>query len=356
MMQPFLNRPLGKIRRNGKRLRQGLSAVLLSGLAILPTLPAAAQMAFPSREITLIVPFAAGGPTDIVARAVGARMSQLLGQQIVVENVVGSGGATAAIRTKRSSPDGYTIMLGHMGTHAAAVAFNLNLGYSPVADFEPIGLVASMPVLVLARKEFPANTLAEFIEYARKDAANLTMAHAGTGSVSFATCELLNALTGLKPRLIAFQGTGPAMNAIVAGHVDYMCDQVVNVVPQVQVQAVKIYAVGTPARISVLPDIPTAVEAGLPGFETFAWNGFFAPKNTPKPIVQKINAAVTAALEDESTRKQLALLGCNIPDRERRTPDALAALVATEIARWSSIVGSEGLGHEGSAGRQAQVK
>ena len=346
-MKSFLNRPLGEMWRKGKRLKHGLPAILLSGLALagLPPLPAAAQIAFPSKEITLIVPFAAGGPTDIVARAVGARMSQLLGQQIVVENVVGSGGATAAIRTKRSSPDGYTIMLGHMGTHAAAVAFNQNLGYSPAADFEPIGLVASMPVLVLARREFPANTLAEFINYGRNSAANLTMAHAGTGSVSFATCELLNSLTGLKPRLVAFQGTGPAMNAIAAGRVDYMCDQVVNVVPQVQAQAVKAYAVGTSARISVLPDIPTSAEAGLPGFEASAWNGFFAPKGTPKPIVQKINAAVSAALEDESTRKQLVILGCNIPERESRTPEALAALVANEIARWSSIVGSEGFGH-----------
>ena len=254
------------------------------------------------------------------------------------------GGATAAIRTKRSSPDGYTIMLGHMGTHAAAIAFNQSLGYSPAADFEPMGLVASMPVLVLARREFPANTLAEFIKYAR-NAANLTMAHAGTGSVSFATCELLNSLTGLKPRLVAFQGTGPAMNALVAGRVDYMCDQVVNVVPQVQAQAVKAYAVGTSARISVLPDIPTSAEAGFPGFEASAWNAFFAPKGTPKPIIQKINAAVSAALEDESTRKQLGILGCNIPSRESRTPEALAALVASEIARWSSIVGSEGFGH-----------
>jgi tripartite-type tricarboxylate transporter receptor subunit TctC len=350
MVANFLSRALYGMLGNGGRLTLDLPcmvAVLLSGFsfASLPTSPAAAQNAFPSREITLIVPFAAGGPTDIVARAVGARMSQLLRQQIVIENVVGSGGATAAIRTKRSSPDGYTIMLGHMGTHAAAVAFNPNLGYSPADDFEPIGLVASMPVLVLARKDFPASTLTEFINYARGSATNLTMAHAGTGSVSFATCELLNSLTGLKPRLIAFQGTGPAMNAIVAGRVDYMCDQAVNVVPQVQAEAVKAYVVGTSARISVLPEVPTSAEAGLPEFKVSAWNGFFAPKGTPEPIVQKIFSAISAALEDEGTLKQLAILGCNIPERESRTPGALAALVASDIARWSSIVASEGFGH-----------
>src|SRR5476651_682550 len=270
-----------------------LASVVFWLLALgLVSTPAIAQGEYPTRPITLIVPFAAGGPTDVVARIVGNHMSRTLGQQIVVENIVGAGGTTAGTRAMRSPPDGYTIMMGHMGTHAASVALYPKLAYSPSTDFEPIGMVAGMPVLILARKDFPAKDLKEFVNYLRDNAGKLNMAHAGVGSVAFTTCLLLNSIVGIKPTMTPFQGTGPAMNALVAGRVDYMCDQVVSAVPQIQAGTIKAYAVGTAKRNPALPDVPTASEAGLPEFQASAWNALFTPKGTPQAIVAKLNAAL----------------------------------------------------------------
>ncbi|MGA2891593.1 MAG: tripartite tricarboxylate transporter substrate-binding protein [Xanthobacteraceae bacterium] len=299
---------------------------------------AVAQSDYPAHTITMIVPFAAGGPTDVVGRIVAASMSRKLGQQIVIENVIGAGGTTAGTRAMRAAPDGYTIILGHMGTHAAAVALYPKLAYNPSTDFAPIGLVAGMPVVVLTRKDVPAQNLGEFTTYAKKHAAELTMAHAGVGSVSYVTCELFNSILGLKPKLISYQGTGPAMYALVSGRVDYMCDQVVTVVPQVLPGNIKVLMVGTPKRNPALPDVPTATEAGLPQFQASAWNALFAPKNTPQPIISRLNAALVAALDDESVRQPLKELGGDIPDLAGRSPNALAALVKSEIAKWTPIL------------------
>ena len=193
----------------------------------------AAAQEYPARPVTLIVPFAAGGPTDVIARIVADHMSKTLGQQLVIENAVGAGGTTGSTRASRASPDGYTIVMGHMGTHAASVALYPNLAYHPSTSFEPIGLVAGTPVLVLARKDFPAKNLQEFVAYVKANEAKMNMAHAGVGSVSFTTCLLLNSIMGVKPTAVPFNGTGPAMNALVGSQVDYMCDQIVNVVAQV---------------------------------------------------------------------------------------------------------------------------
>jgi tripartite-type tricarboxylate transporter receptor subunit TctC len=326
--------------RQGFRRRQVTDALIAGMLAvgIMLAAPAAAQSDYPTKDITIIVPFAAGGPTDVVARIVGKRMSRRLGQLIVIENVVGSGGTTAGIRAMRSSPDGYTIMMGHMGTHAAAVALNPGLAYNPSDDFEPVGMVASLPVLILARKDFAANNLGEFVTYLQSHSADLKMAHAGVVSVAFATCQLFNSIVGATPTMVPFQGTGPAMHALVAGRVDYMCDQVVNVVPQVQANAIKAYAVATRNRNPMLPDIPTSAEAAMPGFQASAWNALFAPKFTPNAVIAELNAALVDALADEDTRKQLLALGCEIPDRAGQTPQALAVLVKTEIVRWKLII------------------
>jgi tripartite-type tricarboxylate transporter receptor subunit TctC len=297
-----------------------------------------AQTDYPARTITMIVPFAAGGPTDVVGRIIAESMSHTLGQQIVIENVIGAGGTTAGTRAMRAAPDGYTIMLGHMGTHAAAVALYPNLAYNPSTDFAPIGMVAGMPVLILAKKDMPARDLGEFISYVKQHAAELTMAHAGMGSVSHVTCQLFNSILGVSPKLAAFQGSGPAMNALVAGKVDYMCDQVVAVVPQAKANSIRVYAVSTPTRNPALPDVPTAKEAGLPQFEASAWNALFAPKNTPQPIIAKLNAALVKALDDETVRKRLLDLGGDIPGSAGRSPEALAALVKSEIAKWTPIL------------------
>ncbi len=225
--------------------------------------PAVAQD-YPARPITVIVPFAAGGPTDVVARIVGDHMSRTLGQTLVIENVVGAGGTTGITRAKRAKPDGYTIAMGHLGTQAAAPALYPNLQYDPANDFEPIGMAAGTPVLILAKKDFPPKDLKEFVDYVKKNEKTLNMAHAGVGSVSFTTCLLLNDILKVKPTSIPFQGTGPSMNALIGGQVDYMCDQIVNAVPQVQGGTIKAYAIGTEERNPSLPNVPTSKEAGCP--------------------------------------------------------------------------------------------
>ncbi len=303
---------------------------------------ALAQADYPTRSITLIVPFAAGGPTDVIARIVSNHMTATLKQQIIIENVVGAGGTTATIRAARATPDGYTIEMGHMGTHAAAVPLYPNLAYNPSTDFEPIGMAAGTPVLILGKKDFPPKDLKEFITYVKANVATLNMAHAGVGSVSFTTCLLLNSLLNVKPTTIPYNGTGPAMNALIASQVDYMCDQIVNVVPQIQGGTIKGYAIGTPARNPALPDVPTAKEAGLPGFQAVAWNALFAPKGTPKPIIDKLTAALNTALDDDYTRKRLLDLGSEIPEGPARGPQALAALVKSEIAKWTPIIEAAG--------------
>src|SRR4051812_45076743 len=221
--------------------------------------PVAAQSDYPTRRpITLIVPFAAGGPTDVIARIVSENMSRTLGQSIVIENIVGAGGTTASVRAARAAPDGYTIEMGHMGTHAASVALYPNLAYKPDVDFAPIGMAAGTPVLILGRKDFPPKDLKEFVAYVKANESKLNMAHAGVGSVSFTTCLLLNSIMGVKPTSVPYNGTGPALTALIGGQVDYMCDQIVNVVQQIQSGQIKGYAVGTAERNPALPAVPTA--------------------------------------------------------------------------------------------------
>ena len=301
------------------------------------SVPATAQD-FPKHNITVVVPFAAGGPTDIVARIVGEHMSRTLGQPVIIENVVGAGGTTGSTRAMRAVNDGHSIVMGHMGTHAAAVSLYPNLAYKPDVDFEPIGLAAGTPVLIVARKDIPAKDLKEFVAYAKANSEKLNMAHAGVGSVSFTTCMLLNSILQIKPTQIPFNGTGPALNALVGGQVDYMCDQVVNLVPQVSGGTIKALAVGTPERNPALPDVPTSNEAGLPAFQASAWNALFAPKGTPKPVVDKLADALDKALDDPAVRKRLLDLGSDIPGKDRRGPQALGTLVKSEIAKWAPIL------------------
>lgn len=293
---------------------------------------------YPTRTITMIVPFAAGGPTDIIARIVTADMAKTLGQTIVIENVVGAGGTTATTRAARAAPDGYTLITGHMGTHAAAVPLYPKLAYHPEKDFEPVALLAGTPILILAKKDFPAKDLKEFVSYVKANTDKMNMAHAGVGSVSYSSCELLSSVLDIKPTGVPFNGTGPAMNALVGGQVDYMCDQIVNAVPQINGGTIKAYAVATPERNASLPNVPTTTEAGLPKYQVSAWNAIFAPKGTPPAIVAKLNAAAAKALDDENVRKRLLDLGSDIPKAEGRTQAALAELVKAEVARWSAVL------------------
>jgi len=317
---------------------------LLVALATLLMLPAADALAqsYPSRPVTIIVPFAAGGPTDIIARLAGEYYSKTLGQQFIVENVAGAGGTTGITRGAQARPDGYTIMMGHLGTHGAAPALYPNLKYDPATSFEPIGLVAGTPILIVARKDFPAADLKAFVEHMKNPAAKVKQAHAGVGSVSFTTCTLLTSQLGVKNIVVAYRGTGPALNDLVGGQVDYMCDQIVNVVEQIRGDAIRAYAIATPERSPALPDVPTTKEAGLPDYQVSAWNALFAPKGTPKEIVAKLNDTMVKALDDPATRKRLLDLGSVLPDAPGRLPAALTELVKSEVARWTPILKAAG--------------
>jgi tripartite-type tricarboxylate transporter receptor subunit TctC len=305
-------------------------------------LPAVSRIAwaqaYPTRSVTMVVPFAPGGTTDVVARIVGEYLSRRLGQQFVIENVAGAGGTTGTIRTMRASPDGYTIQIGQMGTHAAAVALYPNLAYRPDVDFAPIGMVAGLPIVITAKKELPPDNLNEFILYVKANAEKVNVAHAGVGSITHSTCLLLNSLLGVRPTLVPFTGAAPAMNALLGGQVDYMCNAIPDAVQQVQSGAVKGYAISIAQRSPILPNVPTAKEAGLPEFQASAWNALFAPKGTPKSILDKLTDALDSALDDEGVRKRLLELGCDIPDKTERGQQPLAALVESEIARWTPIL------------------
>jgi tripartite-type tricarboxylate transporter receptor subunit TctC len=301
-----------------------------------------AYAAYPERIITMIVPFAAGGPTDVVARIVAEAMSRDLGQQIVVENVAGAGGTTGITRASQARPDGYTIMMGHMGTHGAAPAVYPGLKYDPTKDFAPVGLASGTPIVIVAKKDLPAKDLKEFVAYLKASSQKLNEAHAGTGSVSFTTCALLNSLVGAKPTRVAYRGTGPALNDLVGGQVDYMCDQIVNLVPQIQAGTIKAYAVALPERSPALPDVPTTKEAGLPEYQVSAWNAIFAPKGTPPEVVKRLSASLLKALEDPATKKRLLDLGADLSDMEARTPEGLQKLVEREVARWNQVLKETG--------------
>ena len=316
-------------------MKRFVTAVIAIGLSV----TCAAAQSYPTRPVTIVVPFAAGGPTDIIARIVGEYFSKSLGQQFVIENIAGAGGTTGITRGAQAKPDGYTIMMGHMGTHGAAPALYPNLKYDPNKDFEPIGLAAGTPILIVARKDFPAADLKEFIAKAKDTSTRISQAHAGVGSVSFTTCTLLSSQLGVKHhRVVAYRGTGPALNDLVGGQVDYMCDQIVNLVEQVKGDAIRAYAIAIPARSPALPEVPTSTEAGLPDYQVSAWNALFAPKGTPKEIVAKLNDTLIKALDNDATRNRLLELGSVIPDKAGRSPQALAELVKSEVARWTPIL------------------
>jgi len=305
---------------------------LFFGLII--TVSPSAHAGFPERPITLIVPFGPGGPADTFARIIGERMSQSLGQPIIIENMAGAGGTTGIARAAQAKPDGYTIAIGHMGTHGSAPATHPNLKYDPIRDFAPIGLVAAAAIVVIARKDFPADTFQEFVAYVNAHQDKVTEAHGGVGSVSHTTCALLQWIMGTNTARVAYRGTGESMKDLVAGQVDFGCDQIVNVVPQVQAGSIKALAIASADRSPALKDVPTATEAGVPKFRVSAWQALFAPKNTPPEVVAALNDALDTALDDRHTRGRLMELGSVIPDKVDRSPAALQALVQSEVARW----------------------
>jgi len=317
--------------------RRSLRILLMGAFALLGC-SAATAADYPDRNITLIVPFAPGGTSDIVARLVGEHMAKTLGQTIVVENDAGAGGTVAGRRVAQAAADGYTLMIGTLGTHGAAPSQYPNLKYDPRRDFTPIGQTSEMPFVLVTRKDFPANNLKEFVEYVQSNQHKMSEAHAGVGSEIHAACTLLQSLIGTKTARVAYRGGAPAINDLVAGQVDFGCTVLGTVAPQVQAGSLKALAVTGPERTDVLKDIPTTIEAGLPAFQAMTWTAIFAPKDLPQAIESKLTNALAKALDDVATRKRLIELGAQIPDHAHRTPQALQMLVETEVARWAAVL------------------
>ncbi len=313
---------------------------LVAACALLLTfaiVPASAAEKFPSHPITIVVPFAAGGPSDAMMRILGERMKVTLGEAILVENTTGAGGSIGVGRVVHSPPDGYTIGFGHLGTHVANGAI-YKLTYDLVADLEPIVLLPSNPMIVVSKNAVPAKTLPELLNWLKARPQPAAAGTAGAGSASHVAGLGFEAATGLKVQYVPYRGTGPAMNDLVAGKIDLIVDQLSNSINQVRAGTIRGYAVTDTKRAESAPDIPTVDEAGLPGFHMTLWSGLWAPKGTPKEIIAKINAAALEALKDPPTRKQLENLGLQMPPSDKSTPEALGAWQKAEIAKWWPII------------------
>jgi tripartite-type tricarboxylate transporter receptor subunit TctC len=301
------------------------------------------ERGYPSRSINVVVPFPAGGPSDVVARVVSEQMGNILGQSMVIENVSGAGGTIGSARVAAAPSDGYTLLAGSMGSHVAAPVLTPNLKYDPERDFTPIGFTAQSPAVIVARKDFPANNLRQFVDYLKKNADRVKQAHGGIGASSHMACLLFTAQAGVKPSLVAYRGTAPALNDLIGGHVDFFCEQVVSVAPQIAAGAIRAYAVSSNERLPTLPDVPTAKEAGL-DYEMSIWAGIFAPKGMPKPIVDKLAAALDKSLDDPGVKAKVAELGGSIPPKSERTPAKFGSLVKAEIERWSPVLNAASAG------------
>jgi tripartite-type tricarboxylate transporter receptor subunit TctC len=311
-------------------------ALLAAGILAAATATASAQ-GYPTRSINVVVPFPAGGPSDVVARIVTDHMGRTLGQQMVIENVGGAGGTLGSARVAAAAPDGYTLLAGSMGSHVAAPVLTPNLKYDPSKDFEPIGFTAHSPAVITARKDFPAKDMAEFVAYVKQNGDKVKQAHGGIGASSHMACLLFNAELGLKPTLVAYRGTGPAVNDLVGGHVDFLCEQSVSVAEQIKGGSVKAYGISATERLAALPDVPSAKEAGVK-YDMSIWAGIFAPKGVPKEVVDKLAAALDKALDDPAVQKRLGDLGASIPAKQERNPATFDRLVKAEIARWAPIL------------------
>jgi tripartite-type tricarboxylate transporter receptor subunit TctC len=304
--------------------------------------PAQAQD-WPSRPMTMVVPFAAGGAVDVLGRTLAARAAEILGQQIVIENVGGAGGMTGASRVAKSMPDGHVFVLGSVGTHAQNQTLYKTPAYDAVKDFEPVILVAEVPLLLVTRKDFPVNDLQEFIAHARSNPNKLQFGSAGTGSAVHLGCVLLNAAIGVQATHIPYRGGGPAMQGLVAGRIDYTCNIITSALPQVLQNQIKAMANLSPKRTPLLPDLKTSQEQGLANFDASTWNMVLLPKGTPEPIVSKLNAAMSEAMDSPETVKRLLSQGIEIPARERRTPAYAANFLRSEIKKYEDPIKASGI-------------
>ena len=306
-------------------------------MALLAFGSAAIAEQYPSRPITIIVPFAAGGPSDAMSRILAERMKLTLGEAVLIENVTGAGGSIGVGRAVRSAPDGYTIGFGHLGTHVANGAI-YKLGYDLVADLEPVVLLPSNPMIIVSKNAVPAKSLTELLAWLKSRPAPPTAGTAGAGSGSHIAGLYFESVSGIKLQYVPYRGTAPAMNDLVAGQIDIIVDQTSNSISQVRAGTIRAYAVTDDKRVESAPDIPTTDEAGLPGFHMTLWSGLWLPKGTPKEIVAKINAAAVEALNDPAVKKQLENLGLQMPPKDQLSPQALGDWQKAEIAKWWPMI------------------
>jgi tripartite-type tricarboxylate transporter receptor subunit TctC len=297
---------------------------------------------YPSKPVTIIVPFAAGGPADALARLLGARMRSALGQPLIVESVVGASGTTGVGRVVRAAPDGYTIGIGHWSTHVLNRAF-YNLPYDLLTDLEPIILLPANPALIIVRKGLPTNDVRELIAWLKANPDKASAGTAGSGSGSHVTGVYFQKITGTRFNFVPYRGTGPALNDLIAGHIDLMFDQASNSIEQVRGGTVRAFAVASGSRLAAAPEIATVDEAGVPGLYNSTWYGFWAPKGTPKEVIAKINAAASEAMADPELRARLVAQGLETPPRDQQTPEALHAFQKAEIEKWWPIIKAAGI-------------
>lgn len=321
-----------------KTLLMAVMAALAAGLAA----PASAQSAFPDRPISLVVPFAAGGPTDAVARMIAIPMGKSLGQTVLVENTVGAGGTIGATKVARAAPNGYTILLHHMGMSTAPALYQ-KLAFDPLKDFEYIGQVVDVPMTLLARKNFPANNLPELQAYLKTHKDKVSLANAGLGAVSHLCGLLFMSQVGVELNTIPYKGTGPAMNDLLGGQVDLLCDQTTQTVPMIKEGRVKVFGVTTLKRLAGLSDVHTLDEQGLKGFEVKVWHGMYAPKGTPKPALDKITAALKTALQDPMVKQRMADLSSEIVPMDKVSANGLKTQLEAEIAKWGPVIQKAGV-------------
>jgi tripartite-type tricarboxylate transporter receptor subunit TctC len=292
---------------------------------------------YPNKVITMIVPFTAGGPTDLVARLLSVPMTKMLKQQVIVENVGGAGGTIAANRVAKGTPDGYTILIHHIGMSTAPALYR-KLPYKPLEDFEHIGLINEVPMTLVAKKDFPAKDLKELIAYVRANKDKVNYANAGLGAASHLCGMLFMSAIQTDVTTVPYSGTAPAMNDLLGGQVDFMCDQTTNTTTQIKAEKIKVYGVTSPKRVPSLPNVPTMDEGGLKGFEVSIWHGLYGPKGTPKPVIDKLTKALQESLKDSTVKLRFAELGSEPVVENRATPEAHRSLLKAEIDRWGPII------------------
>jgi tripartite-type tricarboxylate transporter receptor subunit TctC len=323
-----------------KSMRALLS--LAAAIAVVAGAINAAAQTYPSKSVTIIVPFAAGGPSDALARILGDRMKASLGQTFVVENVTGAAGSIGVGRAVRAAPDGYTLSFGHLGTHVANGAI-YPLPYDMLTDLEPVALLPSNPMVVVSRGNLPVTNLKELLAWLKANESKATAGTAGAGSGAHIAGVYLESLTGLRLQYVPYRGTGPALNDLVGGQIDIIVDQASNSMQQIRSGRIRAYAITDSKRLKAAPEIPTAEEAGLPGFHMTLWSGLWLPKGTPKDIIAKLNTAAVEAMDDPAVQKRLTDLGLELPTREQQTPQALGAWHKAEVEKWWPIIKKAGI-------------